>query len=87
MPLPTNEYYNELVDAEDDRDIWQEVLDGIKEIKAGGGSRYEVKRLTSDDHLWDGRELGADPRFIEVIDDDTTSLVEANVPRRTKEAF
>ena len=28
------------------RDIWQEVLDGIDEIKAGGGKRYVVEPKT-----------------------------------------
>ena len=26
-----------------DRDIWQEVLDGAREIKAGGGKRFRVE--------------------------------------------
>lgn len=30
-------------DAEDARDVWQEVLDGIQEIKAGGGKRVVVE--------------------------------------------
>jgi putative transcriptional regulator len=25
------------------RDVWQEVLDGVREIKAGGGKRIKVK--------------------------------------------
>ena len=25
------------------RDVWQEVLDGVREIKAGGGKRYRVR--------------------------------------------
>jgi putative transcriptional regulator len=28
---------------EADRDIWQEVLDGVREIKAGGGKRTSVE--------------------------------------------
>ncbi len=32
------------------RDIWQEVLDGIKEIKAGGGHYREVKPTSSVVH-------------------------------------
>ena len=31
-----------LADFERGRDIWQEVLDGVREIKAGGGRRFEV---------------------------------------------
>lgn len=33
----------ELADFEATRDIWQEVLDGIREIKAGGGKRTKVE--------------------------------------------
>jgi putative transcriptional regulator len=33
----------ELVEFEAERDVWQEVLDGVKEIKAGGGKRIIVK--------------------------------------------
>ena len=29
---------------EEERDIWQEVLDGVNEIKAGGGRRVSVSR-------------------------------------------
>ena len=28
---------------ENERDVWQEVLDGVQEIKAGGGRRLKVK--------------------------------------------
>ncbi len=28
---------------EADRDIWQEVLDGVREIKSGGGKRFTVE--------------------------------------------
>lgn len=28
---------------EDERDVWQEVLEGVREIKAGGGKRREVE--------------------------------------------
>jgi hypothetical protein len=54
--------------TKDNRDIWQEVLDGIKEIKEGGGHYHEVERLTADDALWDNRELGADSEFAAVIE-------------------
>ena len=30
-------------ESEDGRDVWQEVLDGIREIKAGGGRRIVVE--------------------------------------------
>ena len=33
----------ELAKLEAERDVWQEVLDGVKEIKAGGGRRTVVK--------------------------------------------
>ena len=36
----------ELERHEAKRDIWQEVLDGIDEIKAGGGKRYVVEPKT-----------------------------------------
>lgn len=32
-----------LTDFEATRDIWQEVLDGVREIKAGGGKRTKVE--------------------------------------------
>jgi putative transcriptional regulator len=32
-----------LADFEATRDIWQEVLDGVREIKAGGGKRTKVE--------------------------------------------
>jgi putative transcriptional regulator len=32
-----------LADFEAGRDVWQEVLDGVREIKAGGGKRTKVK--------------------------------------------
>jgi putative transcriptional regulator len=32
-----------LADFEARRDIWQEVLDGVREIKAGGGRRVEAE--------------------------------------------
>jgi len=28
---------------EEERDIWQEVLDGVREIKSGGGKRFTVE--------------------------------------------
>ena len=28
---------------DENRDIWQEVLDGVKEIKSGGGKRYTIE--------------------------------------------
>jgi putative transcriptional regulator len=31
-----------LANFEAERDVWQEVLDGVREIKAGGGKRTEV---------------------------------------------
>jgi putative transcriptional regulator len=32
-----------LVKFEAERDVWQEVLDGVREIKAGGGRRKKVE--------------------------------------------
>ena len=32
-----------LAEFEAERDVWQEVLDGVKEIKAGGGKRTKVE--------------------------------------------
>ena len=32
-----------LAKFEADRDVWQEVLDGVREIKAGGGKRTKVE--------------------------------------------
>ena len=32
-----------LAEFEAGRDVWQEVLDGVREIKAGGGKRKQVK--------------------------------------------
>ncbi|CAN5164597.1 hypothetical protein BH24PSE2_BH24PSE2_21570 [soil metagenome] len=32
-----------LAEFEADRDVWQEVLDGVLEIKAGGGKRTKVQ--------------------------------------------
>ena len=32
-----------LTKFEADRDVWQEVLDGVREIKAGGGKRTRVE--------------------------------------------
>lgn len=32
-----------LTEFEAERDVWQEVLDGAKEIKAGGGKRRNVE--------------------------------------------
>ncbi|MDN5850741.1 MAG: helix-turn-helix domain-containing protein [Nitrococcus sp.] len=32
-----------LAEFEAERDIWQEVLDGVREIKAGGGKRSRVQ--------------------------------------------
>jgi putative transcriptional regulator len=29
------------------RDVWQEVLDGVREIKAGGGKRTKVEAKSS----------------------------------------
>ena len=29
------------------RDIWQEVLDGVREVKAGRGKRFEVEPRSS----------------------------------------
>lgn len=36
----------ELIRFEAERDIWQEVLDGVREIKAGGGKRTRVTANT-----------------------------------------
>ena len=36
-----------LAKFEAERDVWQEVLDGVREIKAGGGKRTKVKRTTN----------------------------------------
>lgn len=33
----------ELAEFETSRDIWQEVLEGVREIKAGGGKRKKVE--------------------------------------------
>ncbi len=33
----------DLAKFEADRDVWQEVLDGVREIKAGGGKRTKVQ--------------------------------------------
>ena len=33
------------------RDIWREVLDGIDEIKAGGGKRYVVAPKKCEDRM------------------------------------
>lgn len=35
-----------LAKFEIERDIWQEVLEGVREIKAGGGKRREVESRT-----------------------------------------
>ena len=35
-----------LEEHENGRDIWQEVLDSIKEIKSGGGKRYTIDPKT-----------------------------------------
>lgn len=32
-----------LADFEADRDVWREVLEGVREIKAGGGKRKKVE--------------------------------------------
>jgi len=34
---------NALAEFEAKRDVWQEVLDGVREIKAGGGKRAKVE--------------------------------------------
>lgn len=36
-----------LAKIEDERDVWQEVLDGVREIKAGGGKRKKVQPESS----------------------------------------
>jgi putative transcriptional regulator len=36
----------ELKEYENGRDIWQEIFDGVKEIKSGGGKRYTVEPKT-----------------------------------------
>ena len=40
-----------LAEFEAERDVWQEVLDGVREIKAGGGKRKEVEARS---HSWAG---------------------------------
>ncbi|MSQ71144.1 MAG: helix-turn-helix domain-containing protein [Betaproteobacteria bacterium] len=35
-----------LAEFEAKRDVWQEVLDGIREIKAGGGKRVKVEPMS-----------------------------------------
>ena len=35
-----------LAKFEAERDVWQEVLDGIREIKAGGGKRRKVEPIS-----------------------------------------
>jgi putative transcriptional regulator len=35
-----------LAKFEAERDVWKEVLEGVKEIKAGGGKRMEVEPLS-----------------------------------------
>jgi len=35
-----------LAEHEDKRDVWQEVLDSVDEIKAGGGKRYTMESQT-----------------------------------------
>lgn len=37
---------SELEKLEAERDVWQEVLDGVKEIKAGGGRRTLVEPIS-----------------------------------------
>jgi putative transcriptional regulator len=37
-----------LAEFEAERDVWQEVLDGAKEIKAGGGKRERVEPKSRD---------------------------------------
>ena len=32
-----------LATFETERDVWQEVLDGVREIKAGGGKRTKIE--------------------------------------------
>ncbi len=36
-------YLRQLANFEAERDVWQEVLDGVREIKAGGGKRTSAK--------------------------------------------
>jgi putative transcriptional regulator len=36
----------ELDEFEAERDVWQEVLEGVKEIKAGGGKRRKVEPVS-----------------------------------------
>jgi putative transcriptional regulator len=36
-----------LEEYENGRNVWQEVLDGVREIKAGGGKRYTVTPKTA----------------------------------------
>jgi putative transcriptional regulator len=42
------------------RDIWQEVLDGVREIKAGGGKRTNVGLVTD---LWTSRMARGEKRL------------------------
>ena len=37
-----------LAQFEAERDVWQEVLDGVREIKAGGGKRTKVEPICGD---------------------------------------
>ena len=41
----------ELERHEATRDVWREVLDGIDEIKAGGGKRYVVAPKKCEDRM------------------------------------
>ena len=40
-----------LAKFEAERDVWQEVLDGVREIKAGGGRRKKVKAKSHVVHV------------------------------------
>ena len=40
-----------LANFEAKRDVWQEVLDGVREIKAGGGKRTKVETKSYRVHM------------------------------------
>jgi len=44
---PTKLSGKTLAKFEAERDVWQEVLDGVREIKAGGGKRTKVEAKSS----------------------------------------
>jgi hypothetical protein len=61
-----------LADFEAGRDIWQEALDGAREIKAGGGRRVEERPLDTQNPDWS-------PGFFEqlrAVDSETVAAVD-----------